>query len=213
MHGRPLNDDRIRDIAASCLHGLVFLHRRGVCIRDIKPENLLVRSPGGQVILADLGHATRSDSGGRLHQQGWEGTILYIAPEAAPGVLCQRPVQRQQQPGSRLSSGCQRVGGAKAAKRPVLTTKVDVFALGKSLYRCAGWRCPLKDWEAGISTELRQFLDHLMEPNAAKRPTAAASLPAAAAAGVSSQRLTRETMGSGREGWKSGRGRAVSTVQ
>ncbi len=172
VHGRPLSDDRIRDIAVSCLHGLMFLHRRGVCVRDIKPENLLVRSPGGEVVLADMGHATRSDSSGRLQQQGWEGSVPYIAPEAAPRVLCQQP----QQSGSRLPPGCQRVGGAKAAKRPVLTTKVDVYALGKSLYRCAGWGCPLKNWEAGISAELRQFLDHLMEPNAAKRPTASRAL-------------------------------------
>lgn len=68
-----LSPGRIREIAMCSLQALAHLHRRGVCIRDLKPANLLVRRPGGEVVVADLGLATRSDSGGCLEGQLWAG--------------------------------------------------------------------------------------------------------------------------------------------
>lgn len=160
-HGRALSPERIRQIAVGSLRALDHLHRRGVCVRDIKPENLLLRGPGGAVVLADLGLATRSDSGGRLSSQVWQGPPEYLVPEAR--TAHHWTGQDPQHPGYQ--------GDLWAVKRPVLTSKVDVYALGLSLFRCAAWRGDVRGWQTAMPADLRAFLDHLMEANPAKRPT------------------------------------------
>ncbi|CAM9629751.1 unnamed protein product [Pylaiella littoralis] len=48
-----------RRIILQVLDALAFLHRRGICHRDVKPENLLLHRRGGDhVKLADFGFAT-----------------------------------------------------------------------------------------------------------------------------------------------------------
>ncbi len=166
-----LSPDRIREIAMCCLQALAHLHRRGVCIRDLKPANLLVRRPGGEVVVADLGLATRSDTGGRLEDQVWAGTVRYVAPEATAQGRC---AGKQQQAPRHLPPGFQ--PEHKPGKPPVLTVKVDVFALAASLRQCAGWLSHGEGWEAGVPADLRAFLDHLAEANPARRPTARRAL-------------------------------------
>lgn len=172
-----LSVDRIRTVAIGCLRGLDHFHRRGICLRDIKPENLLLRSPGGEVALADLGLATRADSGGRLLSNCWAGTAVYAAPEVLAQATGGTPQQQQQQPQCRrVAPGCMKAAPAKPAKRIVLTSKVDVYALGKSLQRSSGHGCRLTAGEADTCVELQAFLAFLMEPNPAKRPTPSRAL-------------------------------------
>lgn len=166
---RGLSPDRIRQAAISCLRGLQHLHRQGLCLRDIKLENLLVRSPGGQVELADFGHATPTDSSGRLADQWWTGTLLYKAPEVSPPSSRRPARQLQRNGGGRLPAA----GGGKGAKAHVLTSKVDIYALGVSLRLCAGWN---SRWQTALPAELQAFIDCLMEPLPAKRPTAGRAL-------------------------------------
>lgn len=84
--GVPLGASRVVDLLAQAGDGVAVLHRHGVIHRDIKPQNLLLRStPGGErVLVADLGVAKAM-----LHASGLTqvvGTPSYMAPEQADGV-------------------------------------------------------------------------------------------------------------------------------
>ncbi len=171
--------DRIRTVAIGCLRGLDHFHRRGICLRDIKPENLLLRTPGGEVALVDLGLAARTDSSGRLLSNEWAGTPLYAAPEVivqAEGGKKKKQQQQPQQACRRVAPGCTQAAPAMPGKRIALTSKMDMFALGKSLQRCSGHGRVLAAMEEGGFAELQAFLEFLMEPNPAKRPTASRAL-------------------------------------
>ncbi|KAK3253014.1 hypothetical protein CYMTET_37714 [Cymbomonas tetramitiformis] len=63
------------------LEGLRYLHAQGVVHRDIKLENLLLRSRGdlSSVKLADMGFAVRTDKHGKFRSMA--GTPAYLAPE------------------------------------------------------------------------------------------------------------------------------------
>ncbi|WP_309649002.1 serine/threonine-protein kinase [Nocardioides sp.] len=75
--------DMVRQAGA----GLSVLHEHGVVHRDIKPQNLLVRSGGSagdRILVADLGVAKAM-----LHASGLTqvvGTPSYMAPEQATGI-------------------------------------------------------------------------------------------------------------------------------
>lgn len=85
--GVPLPSGRVVDLLAQAGDGIAVLHRHGVIHRDIKPQNLLLRStPDGseRVLVADLGVAKAM-----LHASGLTqvvGTPSYMAPEQADGV-------------------------------------------------------------------------------------------------------------------------------
>jgi serine/threonine protein kinase len=78
------------ELVAQAGAGLAMLHEHGVVHRDIKPQNLLLRSggPGGsggdRLLVADLGVAKAL-----LHASGLTqvvGTPSYMAPEQATGI-------------------------------------------------------------------------------------------------------------------------------
>lgn len=85
--GVPLDPSRVVDLLAQAGDGVAVLHRHGVIHRDIKPQNLLLRSTpdgGERVLVADLGVAKAM-----LHASGLTqvvGTPSYMAPEQADGV-------------------------------------------------------------------------------------------------------------------------------
>jgi serine/threonine protein kinase len=84
--GVPLSVPRVVDLVGQAGAGLTVLHEHGVVHRDIKPQNLLIRSGGSvgdKLLVADLGVAKAL-----LHASGLTqvvGTPAYMAPEQATG--------------------------------------------------------------------------------------------------------------------------------
>ncbi len=78
---------RAVDLIAQAGAGVSMLHRRGIIHRDIKPQNLLLRTSddeADEVLVADLGVAKAM-----LHASGLTqvvGTPAYMAPEQASGL-------------------------------------------------------------------------------------------------------------------------------
>ena len=80
----PLPADRAVDLLLQVCAGLQHAHATGLVHRDIKPQNLLVRSDG-TVKIADFGIA-RTLQATQLTQVGTVlGTAAYLAPEQAAG--------------------------------------------------------------------------------------------------------------------------------
>jgi eukaryotic-like serine/threonine-protein kinase len=80
----PLQADRAVDLLLQVCAGLEHAHAAGLVHRDIKPQNLLVRSDG-VVKIADFGIA-RTLQATQLTQVGAVlGTAAYLAPEQAAG--------------------------------------------------------------------------------------------------------------------------------
>jgi serine/threonine protein kinase len=85
--GEPLPPVRVAELVGQAGAGLAVLHAHGVIHRDIKPQNLLLRSDGSggeRLLVADLGVAKAM-----LHASGLTqvvGTPSYMAPEQATGI-------------------------------------------------------------------------------------------------------------------------------
>jgi len=78
----PMPVARTIEIIATAARALSVAHARGIVHRDVKPENILVESDTGRVVLVDFGVArdVREESDGRIY-----GTIEYLAPEVLKG--------------------------------------------------------------------------------------------------------------------------------
>lgn len=82
IHGRPLNEDRLRAVLLAALDALEYAHNQGVIHRDLKPENILVL-PNGTLVVSDFGLGRRLDNESltvTITGQG-RGTEGYAAPE------------------------------------------------------------------------------------------------------------------------------------
>ncbi len=83
-HG-PLEPGEAAWIGARVAGALAAAHERGILHRDVKPQNVLIRTDGAVVKLGDFGIAHRQ-SDPRLTSAGTiVGTLSYMAPEIARG--------------------------------------------------------------------------------------------------------------------------------
>jgi Serine/threonine protein kinase len=74
---------------AQLLEAIAFLHKHGIWHRDVKPDNILVRSyEPPDAMLTDFGRA--SDNPTILYD--WPGTVPYLAPEQVEGKTHGRAV-------------------------------------------------------------------------------------------------------------------------
>ena len=82
---RPISYQRASDIILQVAEGLHYAHQDGLVHRDMKPENLMIRSNGSAKVL-DFGLALLDESGqefamSMIHGQNCVGTADFIAPE------------------------------------------------------------------------------------------------------------------------------------
>ncbi|MEO6446354.1 MAG: serine/threonine-protein kinase [Gemmatimonadaceae bacterium] len=88
LHKRgALPFDEVRRVLLETARALAFAHERGVVHRDIKPDNILINSEDGRVMVTDFGIARAiSDSDARLTATGIAiGTPAYMSPEQSMG--------------------------------------------------------------------------------------------------------------------------------
>jgi serine/threonine protein kinase len=78
-----LNDERLPEreaalIFKNILHGMYYLHKQGICHRDIKLGNILIDPRDYSVKIIDFGFATVS---GNTELTNYCGTPSYMCPE------------------------------------------------------------------------------------------------------------------------------------
>lgn len=117
-----ITENEARLIMARLFSALAYLHARGIVHRNVKPENILLQSPGEQrwpdtVRLSDFRMACFLDAAHAPSLEASEfayqlvGTPDYMAPEAA--VMVAQP---------------------DGSRRPTLGTETDMWAAGVTLY-------------------------------------------------------------------------------
>jgi serine/threonine-protein kinase len=83
-----LSPGEARRILLEVSHALAYAHERGVVHRDIKPDNILLQSGDGRVMVTDFGIARAVTEGAdaRLTATGMAiGTPAYMSPEQSTG--------------------------------------------------------------------------------------------------------------------------------
>ncbi|KAG2445961.1 hypothetical protein HXX76_000564 [Chlamydomonas incerta] len=134
-----LAPERIANVAASLLSGLVEMHEQGLGHFDIKPPNLLLTREG-RLLIGDTGCAIRADSEGNVPAPLPTGTPVFAAPETrAPHGVFQAAKADAYSVGVLLALTCkdpvQRPSPRQALEHPFLAS-VDVGALAP--LRCPG---------------------------------------------------------------------------
>ncbi|KAK3293379.1 kinase-like domain-containing protein [Chaetomium fimeti] len=77
---KPFKKSEIAEILKQTAEGLLYIHGRGVTHRDLKPDNILLRSKNPLALaLTDFGLAKRK--GGDSYMKTMCGTLAYMAPE------------------------------------------------------------------------------------------------------------------------------------
>ena len=90
-----LSDREVAEIGAEVCAALAHAHAQGVVHRDIKPDNVIVRErrsarildSGGRAKLADFGIASVASSPTLTETGQVIGTLAYMAPEQAAGLV------------------------------------------------------------------------------------------------------------------------------
>ncbi|KAH6876349.1 kinase-like domain-containing protein [Thelonectria olida] len=121
-------EEEAKQIASQLAEGLFFMHDNGFAHRDLKPPNILVRSPRPDwwVKISDFGITKRAEAGSALRSV--VGTRGYLAPE----LLGFCPISEQRP-------------SAHDRARLSYTTAVDIWALGEITVRMLAGRSAFRD--------------------------------------------------------------------
>ncbi len=113
--GRPLDEETALNWIAQIANALRALHRVGIVHRDVKPENIKIRSQDNMAVLLDFGLTRKSEEASGYGTARLSGTTHMGTPGYAP------PDPRE-------------------LARP--EARSDIYALGMALYRLVSGRDP-----------------------------------------------------------------------
>jgi hypothetical protein len=84
---RPLDEHRLCSLLLQIVLALQYLHSQvpPIAHRDVKPENILMRQKGEQVLLMDLDTCREMNAGAARGSRTILGTMEYMAPEVQYG--------------------------------------------------------------------------------------------------------------------------------
>jgi serine/threonine protein kinase len=152
-------------VTAELLRALAFLHDFGLVHRDLKPGNILVRAvpkAGHRVVVLDFGLAAERRTDPNERADGMAGTLPYMAPELFDGAV---PTKRTD-----LYAIGVVIFEAVHGKTPIVLKGNDIngfIAAAREGRRARPAPPP------GLPAGLGRWLDEMLAPDAADRPSSA----------------------------------------
>jgi serine/threonine-protein kinase len=157
----PLPAEEVVELGRQACAGLEHAHERGVVHRDIKPQNLLLRSDG-TLKVSDFGIARAGDGTATLTEAGTVlGTAAYIAPELVDG-----------EPATRASD----IYSLGAVLYELLTGRPPRRIATIAQLSTAEPLTPPSAHQVGIPPHLEAIVMRCLAPNPASRPASAREL-------------------------------------
>ena len=145
----PLTLDRFYNHTIQICRGLAFAHSYGVIHRDIKPDNVMVRSSDGKVKIIDWGVAKCLDSAGP--KQTYTGTPPYMPPE----IVRLRSIE----------FATNQDAGVHLVKKYL--DRLDIYSLGATMFELLTARLAFqnqitraRDTLAGVTSDHKVRLEH-----------------------------------------------------
>ena len=162
---RGLDESTVRCYVSQILHGLAFLHAKGIVHRDIKGENVLVNAEGC-VKLADFGTASMIESCGR----DVVGTPWFMAPEVVMSPEDKEGHGVAADVWSLGATTLQLLNGEPPLSKHLSTASACMYAIAKGSVDL------MSELPAGVSPECRQFIQTCLTREPQLRPSAEALL-------------------------------------
>ena len=155
----PVTD--VVDIGMALCSALAAAHACGIVHGDVKPQNVMVESPGGRIVLTDFGASCEIDAPATLVVHG---TLSYLAPEVIRGAL--------PSPRSDVYSVGVLLFLALTGKLPYIGNDVDAISAAHDKGPCNS----LRSLRSDLPLDLVAAVESALELDRTRRPQTARAL-------------------------------------